>query len=378
MKISFLVPDIASPVLGPVTVLARNLERHYSVEIIGPDLGQGVCEMYRGSFPYVAVQAPKIYRMPDFFRESGRLVRAITGDVIIAVKAYADTVPLALWEKFTRGKKVVVYLDEWDGAVLRQMPFGRRVARVLSSLHHPLDEGYPPLVERLIRWADDVVSTSTFLQKKFGGRIVHMGVDTDFFKPQAPDASARLRRELGADGLKLIAFGGVVRPHKGVDIVPEALARLGDDRIRFLVVGPRTEHLDTMMNDPRLGRYILATGPQPKDRMPAYLDLADLVALPLVDSLLARSQTPCKVFEAMAMAKPVIATAVSDLPLILDGCGWVIPPGDVDALARTIGEAVNDPASAAARGRAAREKCVRMYAKEQTERDLVSMIEALA
>ena len=132
------------------------------------------------------------------------------------------------------------------------------------------------------------------------------------------------------------------------------------------------------MKDSRLGRYVLAAGPQPKERMPAFLDLADLVVLPLVDSALARSQTPCKIFEAMAMARPVIATAISDLPLILDGCGWVVPPGDADALARTIGEALGNPGAAASRGQAAREKCARLYSKQQTERDLVSVMESLA
>src|ERR1700690_4391158 len=100
--------------------------------------------------------------------------------------------------------------------------------------------------------------------------------------------------------------------------------------------------------------------------MPEFLDLADLVVLPLVNSLLAQSQTPCKVFEAMAMAKPVIATAISDLPLILDRCGWVVPPQDADALALAIADVLRDESAAAARGRAAREKCSSLYSKEQT------------
>jgi glycosyltransferase involved in cell wall biosynthesis len=377
LKISFLVPDIAGPVLGPVTVLARTLQAHHEVEIVGPDLGSGVCPMYRGAFPYVAVPAPRLYRFPDYFREAGGLVRALTGDVIVAVKAFADTVPMALWEKVTRGKKVVVYLDEWDGALIRMLPAGTRLRRILTSLHHPLDEAYHPLVEGMIRWADEVISTSTFLQKKFGGRIVHMGVDMDFFKPQPSDPSQRLRKELGVEGFKLIVFGGVVRPHKGVEIIPEALARLGHDKARLLVVGPRTDHLEAMMKDSRVGRYIIAAGPQPKQRMPEFLDLADLVVLPLVDNLLARSQTPCKIFEAMSMAKPVIATAISDLPLILDGCGMVVPPGDADALAARIGALLGDEAEAVRLGKAAREKCALQYSRQQTEKALLEVIASL-
>jgi hypothetical protein len=60
MKVSFLVPDIACPVLGPVTVLARTLQRHVPVQIVGPDLGHGVCPMYRGAFDYTVVSTPRL------------------------------------------------------------------------------------------------------------------------------------------------------------------------------------------------------------------------------------------------------------------------------------------------------------------------------
>jgi glycosyltransferase involved in cell wall biosynthesis len=376
-RISFLVPDIAGPVLGPVTELARLLQRHYPVEIVGPDFGRGVPPMYRDYFPYTVVPAGRLYRWPDFFWESARLRRALTGDVIVAVKAFADTVPLALWERQRRGGRVVVYLDEWDGALAARLPPGRRFARALRHLHHPLEECYHPWVERLIPRADAVLSTSRFLQKRFGGRIVHLGADTERFKPQPPEVTGRLRDELGLGGLKLIVFGGVLRPHKGCEQILEALAAMGDRRVRFVVVGPITEHLRELQADPRWGRYIRALGPQPKADMPRYLDLADAIALPLVNNLLAQSQVPCKIFEAMSMAKPIIASAVSDLPEILEGCGWVVPPDDPRAMAAALSEVFNGSSRVRQRAQAARARCVRVYNKEQTEQALVEVIEGL-
>ena len=61
-KVSFLVPDVFSPVLGPVTVLARHLAPEFEVEIVGPDFGHGICPMYRDSFLYKAIACPRIYR----------------------------------------------------------------------------------------------------------------------------------------------------------------------------------------------------------------------------------------------------------------------------------------------------------------------------
>ncbi len=374
-SVTFLVPDIASPVLGPVTVLATTVQRHFPVQVLGPDLGTGVCPMYRGSFHYTTVPTPRLYRFPEFIREARRLADAITGDVVFSVKAFADTLPVALWEKRRHGRKVVVYLDEWDGALFRQLSPGARVAKRLSTLHHPLDDAYYPWVEKLIPYADEVTSTSTFLQKKFGGRVLHMGVDTEFFRPQEPAAVSQLRQSLGLMGRRLIVFGGVVRPHKGVESILDALCRVADPNVQLLVVGPETEHVLALKSQTRYEPYLRCTGAVPKERMPLHLDLADLIVLPLIDNLLAQSQVPCKIFEAMAMAKPVIASAVSDLPLILEGCGSVVSVGDVDAMAAKIRDVLSSPERAQAMGVAAREKCVQRYSRAVTERELVDIVQ---
>lgn len=377
MKISFLVPDVNGPVLGPVTVLARHLQPAFDVEIVGPDLGHGVCPMYRGAFPYRVVSTPRLYRLPEFFTEARRLADAITGDVVIPVKAVADTIPVALRLKRQRGCRVVPYLDEWDGAVLRQMPAGQRWMHRLRNIHHPLEDAYVPWVERQIPRCDTLISTSTFLQRRFGGHVVPMGVDCDYFQPAPDEATRALRRELKLEGLKLVVFGGVVRPHKGIDLIPRALARCGFPDARFVVVGPINEHVHALTAHPEYGRLVVTLGPQPRDRMPAFLSLADLIVLPLQDNLLAQSQVPCKIFEAMAMARPVIASAVSDMPAILERCGWVVPPGRVDALADAMARVWNQPEEARAAGRAARERCRANYSKEVTQRQLVDILSRL-
>lgn len=376
-RVTFLVPDISSPVLGVATVLATTLQRRYAVEIVGPDFGAGVCPMYRGSFDYKSVLTPRMYRFPEYFRDAHRLVDAITGDVVFSVKAFSSTLPVSLWARRRRGCKVVVYLDEWDGALHRQLPFGARLRQRLINLHHPLDDAYYPWVEKLIPYADEVTSTSTFVQRKFGGRILHMGVDTDVFRPQPAQEIERLRQSLSLASCRLIVFGGVVRPHKGVESILDALCAIGDPTLRLLIVGPETEHVLALKAEPRYEPYLRCTGAVPKARMPLYLDLADLIVLPLVDNLLAQSQVPCKVFEAMAMAKPMIASRVSDLPLILDGCGMVVPAGDVQGMAAAVNEVLSSPEKARTMGCDARDRCVRLYSREVTERNLVDIMKKL-
>jgi glycosyltransferase involved in cell wall biosynthesis len=385
--ISFLVPDISAPSVGAALRMADALVRDFDIEIVGPDFGRGVNSMYRDEFRFKPVSCPGIYRLPDFWWQTRRLERALSGDIIIALKAFRHTVPVALAARRRRGARVVVFLDEWDGAALAHLtPWQRRV-RLWRQWSLPLEDGHYPSVEEQIPEADSVWSTTTFLQRKFGGHLIAMGVDTDKFQPQPPDQVAALRHSLHLEGLRLIVFGGLVRPHKGVEIIPEALAKLGDNSIRLLVVGPVTEHLEALLRDRRYAPYIQVAGAPPGDpqginnaihkQMPLYLDLAELVVLPLLDTPLAQSQMPIKLFEALAMAKPVIGSAVSDLPAMLNSCGAVVPPGDVGALADAIRRLLDAPAHARELGTRARTECLERYSRPVVQTRLTDILRSL-
>lgn len=379
MKISFLAPNIGGPSLGFATAYARALAKSHSVQVIGPDLwGTGVMPMYRGSFDYTVVPAPRLYRFPDFIWESERLSRAATGDVIFAVKAVPQTVWVALREKRRRGCKVVVCLDEWDGALMARRTPAERRAYWRRHWRHPLEANYYPWVERRLFRADLILSTSTFLQRKFGGMVVRMGVDTDRFQPPFPGQKAAIRSRLGlSERHRVIVFGGVVRPHKGVELILEAVARTGNPDFRLLVIGPVTDTLTGFLNGPH-GRFIVAAGAKPAVEMNQWLGAGDLTVLPMADDLLARSQVPCKVFEAMAVGLPVLAGAVSDLPEIVEGAGETFEPGDAEELRKRLMSLWNDPGRMQAWGREARRKCAERFSLSAMERGLAAALESIA
>lgn len=383
--ISFLVPDIGSPTIGAALKLARMLEPDYRTEIVGPDFGRGICSLYRDSYPFRSIPAGRLYRFPDFLWESRRIASELNGDAIVALKGFATTVLVALQARKKRAVPVAVYLDEWDGALWHALSPRGKMQCLLHHSHHPVEPCYHKLVERSIRKADAVLSTTTWLQRRFGGHIVHAGVDCDFFKPQPKEEVSALRKELGLDGKKIIVFGGVVRPHKGVEEILEALCLLDRDDARVLVVGPITDHLQALIDSKRFGKWLVVAGDPmnaPTSRnadihkqMPLYLDAGDLVVLPLRNTLLAQSQMPIKIFEAMAMAKPVIGTAVSDLPQILESCGRVVPPNNPSALAEAIRDLFDNSQLACEYGQRAREKCIREYSREATSATLLGIMD---
>ena len=376
--ITFLVPNIGGPSLGFALAYARALAARWRVQMVGPDFwGVGVMPMYRGGFDYTIVPARHLYRYPDYWWESRRLARAVTGDVIFAVKAMPQTVGVALREKRRRGAKVVVCLDEWDGALMARRNPAERRAWWRRHWLHPLEENYYPRVERLLPQADQIVSTSSFLQRRFGGVVVRMGADTERFRPLAPEDKAAVRAELGiAPEQRVIVFGGMVRPHKGVELILEAMAQAADPALRLLVIGPVTETLAALMQGPQ-GAKIIAAGQKPSAEMPRWLGAGDLTVLPMKDDQLAHSQVPCKVFEAMAIGQPVLAGAVSDLPEIVSGAGAVFPSGDAQALAGLLRHWRQNPGWLVPLGREARRKCEHLYSAARTRQDLAAVLTAL-
>jgi glycosyltransferase involved in cell wall biosynthesis len=90
-----------------------------------------------------------------------------------------------------------------------------------------------------------------------------------------------------------------------------------------------------------------------RDDVPSVLAGCDVFCLPSFAEGL-----PLVVLEAMAHAKPVVATRVGGTgELVVDGeTGLLVPPGDVDALAHALSELLADPLRAARMGEAGRKR----------------------
>jgi len=104
--------------------------------------------------------------------------------------------------------------------------------------------------------------------------------------------------------------------------------------------GPLRTEIEARIAHLHLDRHILLTGPVSLAELCRQVQAARVVVLPsLAENL------PSVIMEAFALGRPVIATAVGGIPeLVKPGtCGWLIPPGSVEALAGAIGEALAAP-----------------------------------
>lgn len=162
--------------------------------------------------------------------------------------------------------------------------------------------------------------------------VVPSGVDSEHFNPDRAETRRRaqaLRSQLNIDGKIVIGYVGRLIPKKGLTYLFSAAKHIRDKHsdIVLLVIGdgPQRHELEAMAKDS--GLETIFTGWQ-TDVLPYYA-IMDMFVLPSFFEGL-----PNVVLEAMAMRKAIIATTVGGNPdLVLDERnGFLVPPGDVEAL----------------------------------------------
>lgn len=194
-------------------------------------------------------------------------------------------------------------------------------------------------------------------------RVVYSGVDLDVFSP-SPREDLRPSEELP----DVLGFVGRLDRVKRLDVLLEALKRTPEElrpgRVLIAGDGPERVSLEgTINSDAWLEAHCEFVG-RVSD-VPGFLERIDYLVLP--------SQIegfPNAVLEAMAMAKPIVATRVSDVPTIVGDLGFLAEPGDPDSLAAAIQAMQALPAAERTElGRRARGKVEEQYdVRVQAER----------
>jgi len=366
MKISILAHDLSENGLYRPYRLAQILKREYDVEIVGPQFGPKIYEPCdTGQFNYKVTSGSFF---PSFFHSSWKILKSVTGNVIYANKLMIASYGISLLDKLYCKRPVVVDIDDWslghwlggwNVSLFKKILFS--YIRKPVDLLNPKTGLYRAAMEHLTSLADNITVTSDFLQQRFGGVKVPHGVDTKKFDPDKFNRK-KLRREWNLDKKKIIMFFGNPAPYKGLEDVLCAINRLNNSNIKLMLVGANKDQLYVQkLLEFWSKEIIIVAGARPIHEAPMFLSMADLIVLAQQNTPNTIGQVPAKLIDAMAMAKPIISTNISDMPEILDGCGIIVEPGNVDELAESISYLIENPEIAMEFGQKAREKCKKRY-----------------
>ena len=175
-------------------------------------------------------------------------------------------------------------------------------------------------------------------------RVIHRGVDVTRFDPEKVSAErmARLVQEWRLpDGVPVVMLPGRLSRWKGHFVLIEAMKRLNRPHVHALIVGGGGNsgyraRLDAAIA--RAGSTVTFRVLEECRDMPAAYMLADVV----VSASTEPEGFGRVIVEAQAMGRPVVATSHGGaMETVLPGqTGWLVSPGDADALGDAIGQAL--------------------------------------
>jgi phosphatidyl-myo-inositol dimannoside synthase len=329
----------------------------------------------RQPFPVVRHPTSLMLPVPSVARRAARILREHDCDTVL----FGAAAPLGLLAPSLR----------------------RAGARRLVGITHGHEAGWAALpgARALLRRIGDRVDVLTYLGEYFRARLARAlsaqaaarmvrlapGVDTSAFRPGA--GGAEIRERLGLGRRPVVICVSRMVPRKGQDTLirawPQVLAAAAgeaagrgirsspdDGGIRprpddgagaergpvLLLVGdgPYRGELGRLAGRTGVVDSVVFTGAVPLAELPAHYDAGDVFAMPCrtrrggldVEGL------GIVYLEASASGLPVVGGDSGGAPdAILDGeTGYVVPGGDVGAVARRITELLADPAGAAAMG----------------------------
>jgi glycosyltransferase involved in cell wall biosynthesis len=192
------------------------------------------------------------------------------------------------------------------------------------------------------------------------------GVDTDEFHPVC--GGGKVRSALGIEGKTVVGFVGTFGPWHGAPVLAEAATKVSESaRCHFLFIGDGDERgASEKIIESSAGKVSATfTGRIAHADVAAYLDACDILASPHVAPGDGSEffGSPTKLFEYMAMARPVIASRVGQIAsVIIDGeNGLLVEPDDATAFARAIEQLAGDEAMRSRLGAAARQTVIDGY-----------------
>lgn len=144
--------------------------------------------------------------------------------------------------------------------------------------------------------------------------VIPAGVDFEKFNPQTDGSSIREKYGINKNDI-LLFFMGWIYDFSGMKEVAESLSNNDNENIKLMIVGEGDLYkpLSKMKSENNLNEKLILTGKIPFEEVPKHIASADICLLPAYKNEIMMNIVPIKIYEYMAMGKPVIATNLPGL-----------------------------------------------------------------
>ena len=366
--------NMGGPALHVAYLSSGLASRGYDTTLIAGALARG-----ESSMSFVAEEhGVPIVRIPQLSREISPLYDALSVAKIVSVMreqrphilhthtAKAGAVG-RLAARLAGDARPPIIVHTFHGHVLRGYfdPFRTELFR---RLEHELARTTTRLIAVSPEVRDDLVGLGVAPPEKFA--VVRLGIELDERTDAESEVRAEYRRLFGIPPERFVV--GWIGRMTAVKRVPDILESFrlllerGVDATLCLVGdGPDQAEAERLARRLGITKRCLFVGYQRE--VAPYYALFDAFVLPS-----ANEGTPVVAIEALAAGRPVVASAVGGVPdVVRDGeDGFLVPAGDVDALAERLERLARDKELAAVTGHTAQQRVRERYSVDRLVDDI--------
>lgn len=204
-------------------------------------------------------------------------------------------------------------------------------------------------------------------------RVLFVGAEEDSFNPDLY-VKKLYNRPPSSETLEILFYGSFLELH-GVDVIVDAAMMTSDLNVKWVLLGDGPCRIGLSRkagNNP----FIAFEGPVPYKNLPERIAKADILLGVFGATKKSDIVIPNKIFQSMAMAKPVITQKAISYPQDLMGSsviGWV-SPGSATSLAEKVREWVGKSSELQERGRNTRIIYERYFSRSILEKQLSDIV----
>ena len=174
-----------------------------------------------------------------------------------------------------------------------------------------------------------------------------------------------IKKRYGLKDSKVVTYIGTMDKLRHLDVLIHAFSKVreNNDNVKLLMVGDGTDrsNLEKLANELGIKDNVIFTGQVYFTEIPNFIAAADIGVSPIPPLSFYKVSSPIKMFEYIAMAKPVVAN--EEIPeqeeVIQESKGGILVKFEEGSFADGIIELLNDPERAREMGRRGREWVMR-------------------
>ena len=202
------------------------------------------------------------------------------------------------------------------------------------------------------------------------------GADVDFWKPI--DSPPEIRNKLKLEDKFIILYIGAHGISHALGKILDSAKILQDRKdIFFLFVGEGAEKYQLLKRAKDLKLYnVKFLDPVEKKKVKEYYALSDLCLVPLRNIPLFDTFIPSKMFEIMAMKKPILGSVHGESADILrrSGCAYIVEPENSEEIAKAILKLVGNRERLRQMGERGREFVLNYYSREILAKQYIDVL----